>query len=125
MSYPSSRSMRIALADVSAIILLLTCACTTWDIREAPSPTEAQKAPLARYRITTRTQREIYLMQVHYRNDSILGLNPDDPRAKETGVAKSEVAAVEKQVSNFVVLALITVGLVVGFLRLASQFPMR
>lgn len=107
---------RATAVALGALLLMQTTGCSTWRPVTAPTPTELQKNPDAKYLVTTTTERVIELTSIHYRNDSILGISPESPGAPETGVPMSEVATVRKQAFSPVttVIAGLTLAAVLG-----------
>ncbi|MGH7582230.1 MAG: hypothetical protein ACREL5_03280 [Gemmatimonadales bacterium] len=83
---------------LGAWFLVQTSGCTSWKPVTAPAPTEGQNPSNGLYRITTKEQRVVELRDMRYRNDSIVGLSPDD--SKPIGVAVADVATVDRQAAD-------------------------
>ena len=93
---------------LGALLVVQASGCTEWHASTAPTASEVEKQPRAQYRITTNAQRVVTLVQVHYRNDSILGRTPYVRDAPEIGLPMTEVATIEKHGAN--VAANVTLG---------------
>lgn len=117
MSRFPNGTRRVTSAMLSVLVVAQTTGCTpsSWRPVTAPSPTEVAREPNAEYRITTKAQRVVYLEQVRYRHDSILGTRND----VTVGLPIAEVASIDKTAAGAgnnltAVLALAAVGLLVS-----------
>ena len=117
MSTLRSPIRRVTNAALGVLVVLQATGCISWHPVTTSMRTDAPIDPSDHYRVTTKDQRTVYLEQLHYRNDSILGVLSGVPIARETGLPMSQVATVDRQVKKAVHLPLgaeIALGLVGG-----------
>lgn len=120
-------SCRRSIAITLAVLLIVqTTGCAGWTAAAAPTPEALQKDPGAQYRISLKMGDILYLEQVHYRNDSIIGMPAGVDHPKETGAPRSAVASMEKQKVNAAVAivgSLALFGIVLAALTSVGKTP--
>ena len=99
MSHGRSRFIQLVSLVVGALFVIQVTGCLAWKTVPMPNPASPAPERTAKFRITTVQKTQIVLVDVHFRNDSLIGVS-DENTPREVGLPVLQIASVEQQKSD-------------------------
>lgn len=96
MSHGRSKLTPPASFVVAGLFVLQATGCVAWKTVPTPGPTSPVADRTAKFRITTVRNSQMVLVDVHFRNDSLLGVS-DENTARAVGIPVLEITRIEQQ----------------------------